>query len=118
MKKYARVETAKSAMILESALTWFFRRTVPTSRKAKPACMASTMTAPAKMNMVLAPCTRFATALLLRPSIYPSQLAENLRKLRTCPFALFRTKLAIRNDVAHQNAPRAPDGMRLDVSRG
>ena len=37
------VETAKSTRIFTSALTWFFLRTVPSSRKAKPACIASTM---------------------------------------------------------------------------
>ena len=29
-------------MILTNALTWFFLRTVPTSKNAKPACIAST----------------------------------------------------------------------------
>ncbi len=33
------VETEKSTRILTSALTWFFLRTVPSSRKAKPACI-------------------------------------------------------------------------------
>ncbi len=64
MKKYARVDTAKSVMIFDRALTWFFRRTVPTSRKAKPACMASTITAPIRRNSVLEPWTRVSTALL------------------------------------------------------
>jgi len=41
---------------LTSALTWFLRRTVPSSRNAKPACMASTMTAPRRRNRVSAPC--------------------------------------------------------------
>ena len=50
MKKYAIVETAKSTRIFISALTWFFLRTVPSSRNAKPACIASTMIAPSRMN--------------------------------------------------------------------
>jgi hypothetical protein len=50
MKKYASVDIAKSTRIFTSALTWFFLRTVPSSRKAKPACMASTMIAPSRMN--------------------------------------------------------------------
>src|SRR5689334_19432459 len=33
-----------------SAFTWLLRRTVPSSRNAKPACMASTITAPIRMN--------------------------------------------------------------------
>src|SRR6266508_2985802 len=39
-------------MIFTSALTWFFLRTVPSSRNAKPACIASTITAPMRMNSV------------------------------------------------------------------
>ena len=54
MKKYATVDTAKSTRILTSALTWFFLRTVPSSRNAKPACIASTMIAPSRMNSVSA----------------------------------------------------------------
>ena len=56
MKKYATVETAKSTRIFTSALTWFFLRTVPSSRNAKPACIASTMIAPSRMNSASAPC--------------------------------------------------------------
>ena len=55
MKKYATVETAKSTRILTSALTWFFVRTVPSSRNAKPACIASTMIAPSRMNSASPP---------------------------------------------------------------
>src|SRR5262245_13626360 len=44
------VETEKSTRILTSALTWFFLRTVPSSRNANPACMASTRIAPSRMN--------------------------------------------------------------------
>ncbi len=54
---------AKSLRIFDKALTWFFCRTVPTSRKAKPACMANTMTAPIRMNNVLELWTRLSTAL-------------------------------------------------------
>ena len=50
MKKYATVDTEKSARIFTSALTWFLLRTVPSSRNANPACIASTMIAPSKMN--------------------------------------------------------------------
>ena len=50
------VETAKSTRIFTSALTWFLCRTVPSSRKAKPACMASTMMAPSKMKKTSEPC--------------------------------------------------------------
>ena len=52
MKKYAIVDTAKSTRIFTSAFTWFFLRTVPSSRNAKPACIASTMIAPSRMNSV------------------------------------------------------------------
>ncbi len=52
MKKYAIVETLKSTRIFTSALTWLLRRTVPSSRKANPACIASTMMAPSRMNSV------------------------------------------------------------------
>src|SRR5512144_1701225 len=55
MKKYATVETLKSTMIFTSALTWFLRRTVPSSRNANPPCIASTMTAPIRMNSVSLP---------------------------------------------------------------
>src|SRR5512138_1602531 len=44
------VETEKSVRILTSALTWFFLRTVPSSRKANPACIASTMMPPSNTN--------------------------------------------------------------------
>jgi hypothetical protein len=44
------VDTAKSTMILTRAFTWFFLRTVPSSRKAKPACMARIMMAPSRTN--------------------------------------------------------------------
>ena len=44
------VDTEKSTRIFTSALTWFFLRTVPSSRKAKPECMARTMMAPSRMN--------------------------------------------------------------------
>jgi hypothetical protein len=54
--KYTTVETEKSTRILTSALTWFFLRTVPSSRKAKPACMASTMMPPSRMNSASEPC--------------------------------------------------------------
>ena len=40
------VDTDQSVRILTKAFTWFFFRTEPTSRKANPACMAKTMTAP------------------------------------------------------------------------
>src|SRR5665213_1761396 len=50
MKKYAIVETEKSTRIFISAFTWFFLRTVPSSRNAKPACIASTITAPSSMK--------------------------------------------------------------------
>src|SRR3954470_7716259 len=50
MKKYATVDTEKSTRIFISALTWLLRRTVPSSRNAKPACIASTMIAPSRMN--------------------------------------------------------------------
>src|SRR3569832_567452 len=42
-------------MIFTSAFTWFFLRTVPTSRKAKPACMASTITAPIRTKRTSPP---------------------------------------------------------------
>src|SRR5579864_6298508 len=54
MKKYATVDNPKSVRILTSALTWFFLRTVPSSRNAKPACIASTMIAPSRMKSVSA----------------------------------------------------------------
>src|SRR5689334_23631222 len=50
MKKYATVDTAKSTRIFMRAFTWFLRRTVPSSRNAKPACMARTMIAPSRMK--------------------------------------------------------------------
>src|SRR4051812_11145387 len=50
MKKYATVEIEKSTRIFISALTWFLRRTVPSSRNANPACIARTMMAPSRMN--------------------------------------------------------------------
>ncbi|MNR53222.1 hypothetical protein D3C85_1731960 [compost metagenome] len=55
MKKYAMVETAKSTRIFTSALTWFFLRTVPSSRNAKPACIAKIMMAPSRINSASAP---------------------------------------------------------------
>src|SRR3990167_8355053 len=64
MKKYASVETAKSARILTSAFTWFFLRTVPSSRKAKPACIASTMIAPSSTNKTSLPDFRSSIPLL------------------------------------------------------
>src|SRR3569623_1578219 len=42
-------------MLFTSAFTWFFLRTVPTSRKAKPACMASTITAPIRTKRTSPP---------------------------------------------------------------
>src|SRR6188474_1245829 len=56
MKKYATVEMAKSTRIFISAFTWFFLRTVPSSRNAKPACIARTMIAPSRMNRTSEPC--------------------------------------------------------------
>src|SRR6186713_926185 len=50
MKKYAMVDTEKSTRIFISAFTWFLRRTVPSSRNAKPACIARTRIAPSRMN--------------------------------------------------------------------
>src|SRR3982751_1891698 len=50
MKKYAMVDTEKSTRIFIRALTWFLRRTVPSSRNAKPACIARTRIAPSRMN--------------------------------------------------------------------
>jgi hypothetical protein len=50
------VDTAKSTRIFTNALTWFFLRTVPSSKKAKPACIASTMMAPSRMNKASVPC--------------------------------------------------------------
>src|SRR5512133_3653176 len=50
------VETEKSTRIFTSAFTWFFLRTVPNSRNAKPACMASTMMPPSRMNKASEPC--------------------------------------------------------------
>ena len=44
------VETEKSTMIFTKAFTWFFLRTVPNSKNAKPACIASTMMAPNNTN--------------------------------------------------------------------
>src|SRR5574340_1024478 len=44
------VDTEKSVRILTSALIWFFLRTVLSSRKANPACMASTMMPPSNTN--------------------------------------------------------------------
>ena len=62
---------SKSDIIFTKALTWFLWRTVPTSRKAKPACMASTIMAPSKMNKVLELCTRVATALVVVSKVTP-----------------------------------------------
>ncbi|WP_239988710.1 hypothetical protein [Paramagnetospirillum kuznetsovii] len=42
-------------MIFTKALTWFFFRTVPTSRKANPECMAKTITAPKRMKSTSTP---------------------------------------------------------------
>ncbi|MNW06904.1 hypothetical protein D3C71_2033960 [compost metagenome] len=56
---------AKSLRIFDNALTWFLWRTVPTSRNAKPACMASTRMAPMRMNRVLEPWTRESIALCM-----------------------------------------------------
>src|SRR6185503_19535629 len=44
------VDTLKSTRILTRAFTWFFCRTVPSSRNANPACIARTITAPSRMN--------------------------------------------------------------------
>src|SRR4030066_26823 len=65
MKKYATVETLKSTRIFMSAFTWFFLRTVPTSRNAKPACMASTRIAPMSIKNTSEPitdCMRFSSS--------------------------------------------------------
>src|SRR6185437_8998802 len=69
MKKYAIVETEKSTRIFISAFTWFLRRTVPSSRKAKPACIASTITAPSRMNRTSADVLR---ACISRPPLLPA----------------------------------------------
>src|SRR5450830_119758 len=57
------VDTAKSTRILTRALTWFFLRTVPSSRNAKPACIASTMMPPSRTNS--------ASALVLLTAMKP-----------------------------------------------
>src|SRR5262245_10101454 len=62
MKKYAIVDTEKSTRIFTSALTWFFLRTVPSSRNANPPCIASTITAPMRMNNASLPFFRFSMA--------------------------------------------------------
>ena len=54
-------------MIFTSALTWFFSRTVPTSRKAKPACMASTMMAPMRMKKTSLPAWKVARFSIVLP---------------------------------------------------
>src|SRR3990172_2855702 len=59
------VDMEKSVRIFTSALTWFFERTVPSSRKAKPACIASTITAPIRMKST--------SALVFNDSISPSE---------------------------------------------
>src|SRR3989344_2700130 len=56
------VETAKSARIFTSAFTWFLWRTVPTSRKAKPECIAKTRIAPMRMKNTSAPAPETAPA--------------------------------------------------------
>ena len=65
IKKYAMVETAKSTKILTKAFTWFFLRTVPNSRKAKPACIARTMMAPSKINKASLPVFKISMKLPL-----------------------------------------------------
>jgi len=40
-------------MILFKALTWFFFRTEPASKNAKPPCMANIMTAPIRIKKTL-----------------------------------------------------------------
>src|SRR5512134_2467674 len=54
-------------MIFTSAFTWFFLRTVPSSRNAKPACIASTITAPRRMNSV--------SVLVFKASMVPPDVA-------------------------------------------
>src|SRR3972149_8292216 len=49
------VDMEKSVRILTSALTWFLKRTVPSSRKAKPECIASTRIAPSSTNSTSEP---------------------------------------------------------------
>ena len=44
------VDTQKSPKILPNALTWFLARTVPNSKKAKPACIAKIITEPNNRN--------------------------------------------------------------------
>src|SRR5512144_2410340 len=55
------VDTDQSVSILTNAFTWFFLRTVPTSRKAKPACMAKTMTAPSMRKRTSPACSSDCT---------------------------------------------------------
>ena len=47
-------------MILTMALTWFFSRTVPTSRNAKPACIANTRIAPMSKKKTSPPTILFS----------------------------------------------------------
>jgi hypothetical protein len=74
MKKYATVDTAKSTRILTSAFTWFFLRTVPSSRNANPECIASTMIAPSRMNSVSVPV--FSVSMAALPSRRPATPAR------------------------------------------
>src|SRR6185437_2350390 len=106
MKKYATVETEKSTRIFMIAFTWFLRRTVPSSRKAKPACIASTITAPSRMKRtsadVLRPCMGISRA--RRGSPAPPILAERLAQEAA---QLVAEALELRELLPDQR-PRAP----------
>src|SRR5215203_5622025 len=80
------VDTAKSTMILTRALTWFFARTVPSSRKANPPCIASTMIAPSRMNSASPPLrASFMSSPPCRCSVCPRSTAAALCRQRSGP---------------------------------
>ena len=79
MKKYAMVDTAKSTRILTNALTWFFLRTVPSSRNAKPACMASTMIAPSRMKSASPPVLMVFIMVVVRVGTSAVQVQDALK---------------------------------------
>src|SRR5262245_7034424 len=122
MKKYATVEMQKSVKILISALTWFLRRTVPTSRKAKPACIAVTITAPIirKKTSVLdfkasmaSPRLPRATVPQRRPTM-PKEKSKSAPNVQISPFSSLGNGLARR--LRKERAP-GPKPERLKWRR-
>src|SRR4030065_749344 len=116
------VETLKSTRIFMSAFTWFFLRTVPTSRNAKPACMASTRIAPMSIKNTSEPitdCILFSSSKEYAEYCGSSHVAPS--RQRTCQ----RAAISVLKFASHRHPigdARGADvaGMRqlADVVRG